>query len=191
VVPRDRYRVGRIQATIADTHPAELWFEGSRVPADHVLGEVGRGFQAAMGFLNAGRAGFAAQAMGLAEYCLDAAVAHARSRTAFGRPLAANQGVSFPLAESKAEIEAMRWLTYHLAWAVDTGQDPMLDSSIAKFYCTERAFVVADRCLQVFGGMGLLREGPVERVLRNLRVLRVVEGASEVQQLVIARALGM
>ena len=134
VVPRDRYRVGTVQATIADTHPSELWFEGSRVPADHVVGEVGRGFQAAMRFLNAGRAGFAAQSLGLAEFCLDAAVAHARSRTAFGRPLAANQGVSFPLAESKAEIEAMRWITYHLAWAVDAGEDPMLDSSIAKFY---------------------------------------------------------
>ena len=191
VVPRDRYRVGTVQATIADSHPAELWFDGARVPTDHVVGEVGRGFQAAMGFLNGGRAGFAAQALGLAEHCLDAAVAHARSRTAFGRPLAANQGVSFPLAQSKAEVEAMRWLTYHLAWAVDAGENPMLDSSIAKLYCTERAYAVADRCLQVFGGMGLLREGPVERVLRHLRVLRVVEGASEVQQVVIARALGL
>jgi acyl-CoA dehydrogenase len=89
----------------------------------------------------------------------------------------------------------MRWITYHLAWAVDTGStaggNPMLDSSIAKYYCTERAYAVADRCLQVFGGMGLLREGPIERVLRHLRVLRVVEGASEVQKLVIARSLGL
>jgi alkylation response protein AidB-like acyl-CoA dehydrogenase len=165
------------------------------VPADHVVGEVGRGFQAAMTFLNGGRAGFAAQSLGLAELCLDQAVAHARTRTAFGRPLAENQGVSFPLAECKAEIEAMRWMTYHLAWATDqaegSGAALALDSSIAKFYCTERAYAVADRCLQVFGGMGLLREGPIERVLRHLRVLRVVEGASEVQKLVIARSLGL
>ncbi len=195
VVPADQYRVGKIQATIADAHPAELWFEGARVPADHVIGEVGRGFQAAMGFLNAGRAGFAAQSLGLAEYCLAEAVKHARSRTAFGRPLSVNQGVSFPLAECKADIESMRWIAYHLAWAVDTGSttggNPMLDSSIAKYYCTERAYAVADRCVQVFGGMGLLREGPVERVLRHLRVLRVVEGATEVQKLVIARAMGL
>lgn len=191
VVPRDRYRVGKVQATMADAHPAELWLDGARVPADHVVGEVGRGFQAAMGFLNAGRAGFAAQSLGLAEHCLDEAVRHARSRTAFGKPLAANQGVSFPLAECRAEIEAMRWLTYHLAWAVDRGENPMVDSSIAKYFCTERAYAVADRCLQVFGGMGLLREGPIERVLRNLRVLRVVEGASEVQLLVIARSMGL
>jgi acyl-CoA dehydrogenase len=195
VVPRDQYRVGKVQVTMADAHPAELWFDGARVPGDHVVGEVGRGFQAAMSFLNGGRAGFAAQSLGLAEFCLEQAIAHARSRTAFGKPLAANQGVSFPLAECKAEIEAMRWMTYHLAWAVDrkdqSAQDTMLDSSIAKFYCTERAYAVADRCLQVFGGMGLLREGPVERVLRHLRVLRVVEGASEVQKLVIARSLGL
>jgi len=156
---------------------------------------VGRGFHAAMRFLNTGRAGFAAQSLGLAEDCLDQAVAHARSRTAFGAPLAANQGVSFPLAESKADIDAMRLITYHLAWAVDqndTGMGAlMLDSSIAKYYATDRAYQVADRCLQVFGGMGLLKEGPVERVLRHLRVLRVVEGASEVQKLVIARSLGL
>jgi acyl-CoA dehydrogenase len=196
VVPRDQYRVGTVQTTLGDSHPVELWFDGARVPGDHVVGEVGRGFQTAMGFLNAGRAGFAAQSLGLAELCLDQAVAHARTRTAFGRPLSANQGVSFPLAESKAEIEAMRWMTYHLAWAVDRhaeagGDSPVLDSSIAKYYCTDRAYAVADRCLQVFGGMGLLREGPIERVLRHLRVLRIVEGASEVQLLVIARSLGL
>ncbi|HET8766563.1 MAG TPA: acyl-CoA dehydrogenase family protein [Pedococcus sp.] len=195
VVPRDQFRVGKMQWTIADSHPSELWFDGARVPADHVIGEVGRGFHAAMGFLNAGRAGFAAQSLGLAEYCLDQAVAHARRRTAFGAPLAANQGVSFPLAECKVEIEAMRWMTYHLAWAVDQKDTSvaslMLDSSIAKYYATDRAYDIADRCLQVFGGMGLLKEGPVERVLRHLRVLRVVEGASEVQKLVVARSLGL
>jgi acyl-CoA dehydrogenase len=195
VVPREQYRVGKVQTTIADSHPAELWFDGARVPADHVIGEVGRGFQTAMTFLNGGRAGFAAQSLGLAEFCLDQAVAHANTRTAFGKPLAANQGVAFPLAECKAEIEAMRWMTYHLAWAVDQGEGDAratsLDSSIAKYYATERAYAVADRCLQVFGGMGLLREGPVERVLRHLRVLRIVEGASEVQKLVIARSLGL
>jgi alkylation response protein AidB-like acyl-CoA dehydrogenase len=195
VVPRDQMRVGKTQWTIADSHPSELWFDGARVPGDHVVGEVGRGFHAAMAFLNGGRAGFAAQSLGLAEHCLDKAVAHARTRTAFGAPLSANQGVSFPLAECRAEIEAMRWMTYHLAWAVDRKDaapgSVMLDSSIAKYYATERAYAVADRCLQVFGGMGLLKEGPVERVLRHLRVLRVVEGASEVQLLVIARSMGL
>ena len=191
VVPRDQWEPGKKQLTIADTHPSELVLDDARVPADHVVGEVGMGFFAAMKFLNAGRAFIGAQCLGLAQWCLSAAVEHAKARTAFGKPLGKFQGVSFPLAESKAEIEAMRWLTYHLAWSVDQGDQPMLDASIVKYYDTERAYAVADRCLQVFGGMGLLKEGPVEHVLRHLRMLRVVEGASEVQLLVIARGLGL
>ena len=191
VVPRASYRVGRTQHTHADTHPVELVFEGSRIPADHVIGEVGGGFYSAMRFLNAGRAYIGAQCLGMAEWCLDQAVAHTRARTAFGKPLSAFQGVSFPLAESKVEIEAMRWLTYHLAWQVDAGEEAVADSSIVKYFNTDRAYRIADRCLQVFGGQGLLREGPIEAVLRHLRMLRVVEGASEVQKVIIARALGL
>jgi len=195
LVPREQYRVGRVQWTMAETHPAELWFEAARIPADHVLGEVGHGFGAAMSFLNQGRAFIAAQSLGFAEQVLDAAVAHARARTAFGAPLSRNQGVSFPLAECKVEVEAMRWLVYRLACLIDEAPAGsgvgMLEASMAKYYATERAYAIADRCLQVFGGMGLLREGPVERVLRHLRVLRIVEGASEIQKLVIARSMGL
>ena len=191
VVPREAYTVTKTQMTIADTHPVELVFDDSRIPADHVIGEVGFGFYAAMKFLNGGRAYIGAQCLGMAQWCLDSAVAHANARTAFGKPLGKNQGVSFPLAESKVEIEAMRWLTYNLAWQVDQGGMPMLDSSIVKYFNTDRAYQIADRCLQVFGGQGLLKEGPIEAILRHLRMLRVVEGASEVQKLVIARALGL
>jgi acyl-CoA dehydrogenase len=189
LVPADQFRRGPTQWNISDTHPGELFFEDAWVPDDHVIGEVGLGFFAAMEFLNAGRAFIGAQALGLAEFSLDAATAHVASRTAFGKPLAAFQGASFPLAQSKVEIEAMRWLVYHLAWAVDQGQNPMLDASIVKYYTTEQAYAIADRCLQVFGGMGLMKSGPIERVLRHLRMLRVVEGASEIQLLVISRAL--
>ena len=149
------------------------------------------GFLQAMAFLNAGRAFIGAQALGLAEFAVDATVEHVNSRTAFGRPLSKFQAVSFPLAQSKAEIEAMRWLVYHLAWSVDEGNSPMLDASIVKYYATEKAYEVADRALQAFGGMGLLKEGPIERVLMHLRMLRVVEGASGIQQLVITRTMGM
>jgi alkylation response protein AidB-like acyl-CoA dehydrogenase len=189
LVPAEQFRRGPTQWNISDTHPGELFFEDSWVPDDHVIGDVGLGFFAAMEFLNAGRAYIGAQALGLAEFSLDAAAAHVGSRTAFGKPLAAFQGASFPLAESKVEIEAMRWLVYHLAWAVDEGQHPMLDASIVKYYSTERSYAIADRCLQVFGGMGLMKSGPIERVLRHLRMLRVVEGASEIQLLVISREL--
>lgn len=191
VVPAEAYDVGRTQYTMADSHPVELRFDDARVPADHVIGEVGYGFYHAMRFLNAGRAYIGAQCLGMAEWCLEQTVAHAQTRTAFGRPLGKLQGVSFPLAESKAEIEAMRWLTYHLAWQVDTGEEPVLDSSIVKYYNAERAYRVADRCLQAMGGQGLMKDGPIEAVLRHLRMLRVVEGASEVQLYVIAKSLGL
>jgi alkylation response protein AidB-like acyl-CoA dehydrogenase len=99
--------------------------------------------------------------------------------------------VSFALADCKVDIEAMRWLTYRLAWAIDSGEHPVADAAIVKYHNTERAYQVADRCLQVFGGTGLLKEGPIERVLRWLRMYRVVEGASEIQKLVISRMLGL
>lgn len=191
LVPSDQFRRGKVQWTHADAHPAELFFDDAWVPDNHVIGEVGLGFFAAMEFLNAGRAHIGAQSLGLAEFALDQAVAHAQSRTAFGKPIGKFQSVSFPLAESKADIEAIRWLVYHLAWEVDQGANPMLDASIVKYYATEKAYLVADRALQTFGGMGLLREGPIERVLRHLRMLRVVEGSTSIQQLVISRGLGL
>jgi len=191
VVPGDQLTRGKVQWTMADTHPAEIILDDVHVPADHVIGEVGLGFAAAMSFLNSGRAFIGAQSLGLAEYALRQAVAHAQTRTAFGKPIGKFQGVSFPLAESAADLEAVRWLVYHLAWAVDEGEAPMLDASITKMYATEKCYAVADRAVQAFGGMGLLREGPVERVLRHLRMLRVVEGATGIQQLVISRSLGL
>ncbi|MBW3664639.1 MAG: acyl-CoA/acyl-ACP dehydrogenase [Actinobacteria bacterium] len=191
IVPRDQYRVVRQQLTVAGTHPYELVFDDAEVPADHVVGEVGFGFYTAMTFLNAGRAYIGANCLGMAQFCLDVAVEHAQSRTVFGKPLARNQGVSFPLADTKVEIEAGRWLTYNLAWKVDQGDAPMLESSIVKLYDTEMAFRAADRAMQVLGGMGLMREAPIERVWRYVRMLRIVEGASEVQRLVISRSLGL
>jgi alkylation response protein AidB-like acyl-CoA dehydrogenase len=196
IVPRDQYRVVAQQLTMIDSHPCEIVLEDSEVPADHVVGEVGYGFYTAMGFLNSGRAYIGASCVGMARFCLDYAVRHAQTRTAFGKPIGKNQAVAFPLADSKVEIEAARWLTYHLAWTVDAGEgtDPgslMVDSSIVKLYGTEMLSRVADRAIQVLGGQGLMREVPVERVWRFARALRIVEGASEVQRLVIARSLGL
>jgi alkylation response protein AidB-like acyl-CoA dehydrogenase len=191
VVPRERYRVTKQQLTVADGHPYELVLEDARVPDDHVVGEVGYGFYTAMQFLNAGRAYIGAQCVGLARFCLEVAVAHAQERTAFGEPLARKQGVTFPLADTAVEIEAARLLTYRLAWKVDRGEAPMLDSSMVKLYGSELAFNAADRAMQVLGGQGLMREAPIERVWRTARMLRIVEGASEVQRMVIGRSLGL
>jgi alkylation response protein AidB-like acyl-CoA dehydrogenase len=164
------------------------------VPDDHVVGEVGFGFYTAMKFLNSGRAYIGAICLGMAQFCLDYAIEHANTRTAFGKPISRNQAVSFPLADSKVEIEAARWLTYNLAWTVDENPESptlMLDSSIVKLYGTEMVGRVADRAIQVLGGQGLMREVPIERIWRFARILRVVEGASEIQRLVIARSLGL
>jgi alkylation response protein AidB-like acyl-CoA dehydrogenase len=191
IVPRDQYRVTKHQLTVADTHPYEIVLEDARVPADHVVGEEGFGFYTAMSFLNGGRAYIGAQCVGLADFCMRTAVEHAQQRTAFGKPLAKNQGVAFPLADTAVDIEAARLLTYRLAWKVDRGELPMLDSSMVKLFGTEMAFNAADRAMQILGGQGLMRESPIERIWRYVRILRIVEGASEVQRLVIARSLGL
>lgn len=192
IVPRDQYTVSKQQLTLTDTHPYEVVLDGAQVPEDHVVGEVGYGFYTAMKFLNAGRAYIGAQCLGMAQFCLDYAVEHARTRTAFGKPIGKNQAVAFPLADSKVEIEQTRWLTYHLAWSVDRGDDGVvLDSSIVKLTATEMVGRVADRAIQVLGGAGLMREVPLERIWRFVRILRIVEGASEIQRLVIGRSLGL
>jgi alkylation response protein AidB-like acyl-CoA dehydrogenase len=194
LVERDSpgFVVGRNQRTLAgDTNQSELVFEDCRVPEDHVIGEVGFGFFTAMRFLNAGRAYIGAMCVGIAEYLLRLCVEQAGNRETFGKPIGKYQAIQWMLADSAVEIHASRLMTYHLAWLVDQGEQPIKESSIVKLHNTEMVNRVADRAVQVFGGMGLLTEGPVERIFRYVRMLRIVEGTSEIQRLVIARSLGL
>jgi acyl-CoA dehydrogenase len=156
-----------------------------------VIGRVGYGFQAAMKFLNAGRAFIGALCVGVADYLIRICVEQANARQAFGRPIGKNQGIQWMMADSEAEVHGARLMTYHLAWLVDRGEYPIKESSIVKLNNTEMVGRIADRAVQVFGGMGVLAEGPVERIYRFVRMLRVVEGTSEVQRMIIARALGL
>jgi acyl-CoA dehydrogenase len=184
--------VGRRQRTIAgDTNQAELVFEDCRVPGDQVVGEVGYGFQTAMKFLNAGRAFIGALCVGIADWLIRISVEQANARRAFGKPIGKNQAVQWMLADSALEVHSARLMTYHLAWLVDQGEQPIRESSMVKLNNTEMVNRVADRAVQIFGGMGVLAEGPVERVYRYVRMLRIVEGTSEIQRLVIARSLGL
>ncbi|MGH2692082.1 MAG: acyl-CoA dehydrogenase family protein [Actinomycetota bacterium] len=194
LVDRDTpgFVVGRRQRTIAgDTNQSELVFEDCRVPGDHVVGEVGYGFQTAMKFLNAGRAFIGALCVGIADWLVRICVEQASSRHTFGKPIGKNQAVQWMLADSALEVHAARLMTYHLAWLVDRGEQPIRESSMVKLNNTEMVNRVADRAVQIFGGMGVLAEGPVERVYRFVRMLRIVEGTSEIQRLVIARSLGL
>jgi acyl-CoA dehydrogenase len=186
------FTVGKKQKTMAgDTNQSELIFEDVRVPATNVVGREGFGFYSATRFLNAGRSYIGAMCLGLADHCVALASAYAKDRKTFGKPIGKYQAVQWMLADSVVEIEAARWMTYRLAWLCDQGEQPIKESSIVKLYNTEMVNRVADRAVQIFGGMGYLAEGPVERIYRFVRMLRIVEGTSEIQRLVIARTLGL
>jgi acyl-CoA dehydrogenase len=194
LVERDApgFRLGRNQRTIAgDTNQAELVFDDCRVPRENVVGEVGYGFQSAMRFLNGGRAYIGALCVGIADHLLRIGTEYAKERHTFGRPIGKYQAVQWMLADSALELHAARLMTYHLAWLVDRGEYPIKESSMVKLNNTEMVNRVADRAVQIFGGMGLLAEGPVEHIFRWVRMLRIVEGTSEVQRLIIARSLGL
>jgi acyl-CoA dehydrogenase len=194
LVERDApgFVVGRNQKTLAgDTNQAELIFEDCRVPKENVIGEVGYGFQSAMKFLNGGRAFIGALCVGIADYLLRICTEYAQDRQTFGKPIGKYQAVQWMLADSALEVHAARLMTYHLAWLVDRGEYPIKESSMVKLNNTEMVNRVADRAVQIYGGMGLLTEGPVERIFRWVRMLRIVEGTSEIQRLIIARSLGL
>jgi acyl-CoA dehydrogenase len=194
LVERDApgFLVGRNQRTLAgDTNQAELIFEDCRVPAENVVGEVGFGFQSAMRFLNGGRAYIGALCVGIADHLVRICSEYARERHAFGKPIGRYQAIQWMLADSALELHAARLMTYHLAWLVDRGEYPIRESSMVKLNNSEMVNRVADRAVQIYGGMGLLAEGPVEHIFRWVRMLRIVEGTSEIQRLIIARSLGL
>lgn len=171
------------------TQVAEVILEDCRVPADARLGAEGEGFKLAMRVLDHGRLSIAASAVGAAQRLLEAMIDHATTRVQFGKPIADNQAIGWMLADSATELEAARGLVRMAAWKKDQGERVTRECSMAKLYCTEMACRVADRAVQVFGGMGYMRGNIAERYYRDLRVYRLYEGTSEIQRLVIARQL--
>lgn len=170
-------------------HPiGEIFFEEARLPKSALLGEEGRGFAIALATLDVFRTTVGASALGMAQRAQDEAVAHVKSRRQFGAPLADLQGVQFLLAESEVELDAARLLVYRAA-AVKDGGAPRVtrEAAIAKLVATENAQKVIDRAVQLHGGAGVMRGTAVERLYREIRALRIYEGASEVQKLLIAR----
>ncbi|MDQ2988028.1 MAG: acyl-CoA dehydrogenase family protein [Pseudomonadota bacterium] len=175
--------------TIAPHPLARLRFSGCRVPAANRLGAAGQGFKVAMATLDIFRTSVAAAALGFARRALDEALARAASRKMFGKTLADFQLTQAKLAQMATGIDAAALLTYRAAWQRDQGQRVTREAAMAKLTATETAQQVIDAALQMFGGLGVVSGQPVERLYREIRALRIYEGATEVQQLIIAREL--
>ncbi|HEV3472861.1 MAG TPA: acyl-CoA dehydrogenase family protein, partial [Actinomycetota bacterium] len=154
-------------------------------------GNVGMGFYSAMQFLAMGRLSIAATCNGIAEYALNLGIEYAKQRVAFDRPIGKNQYVQGHVVDSLIEIKASKLMTYECAWRYDTGDPVIQESSIAKYYSTEMVNRVVDRMIQVHGGMGWMRELPLERLYRFVRIFTLVEGTSEIQKYIIAKTMGL
>ncbi len=189
------FHVGHIDEKMGlrGTHTCELIFEDCKVPKENVLGGekmVGWGFRTAMKVLDKGRLGIAASALGAAQRLLELSIDYAKTRIQFSRPIAEFQAIQFMLADMATQIYAARQMLYHAAWLRDTTGRPVTkEAAMAKVFCTEMAGRVADMALQIHGGMGYMKELPIERFYRDLRLTRIYEGTSEIQRLVIARRL--
>ncbi|MCL4846558.1 MAG: acyl-CoA dehydrogenase [Acidobacteria bacterium] len=169
---------------------SEVVFTDCRVPADHLLGDEGQGFINALQVLDAGRIGIAALSVGLAQGAYEAALRYARERRQFGRPIAAFQAIQFKLADMATRIEAARWLTYRAADLKDRGHARTTrESSIAKLYASEIAVRAAEEAVQIHGGYGFTKDYPPEKFFRDVKLMTIGEGTSEIQRLVIARHL--
>ncbi|MFS0750269.1 acyl-CoA dehydrogenase [Oceanobacillus sp. 1P07AA] len=174
---------------IRSSPTTELIFENCRIPAANLLGNEGEGFKIAMTTLDGGRNGIAAQALGIAQGALDAAADYAKERHQFGKPIAANQGISFKLADMATEIEAARLLTYQAAWLESAGLPYGKASAMSKLFAGDVAMKSTVEAVQVFGGYGYTKDYPVERYMRDAKITQIYEGTNEVQRLVIGRML--
>jgi short-chain 2-methylacyl-CoA dehydrogenase len=173
----------------SDTHG--LSFADCRVPAEHLLGERGRGFANFLSILDDGRVAIAALAVGVIQACLEQSVAYAKERNAFGKPIGSYQAVAFKCADMSVMVDTARALTYKAAHLRDQGRPFKREAAVAKLYATEAAVTATREATQVFGGYGFMDETPVARHYRDAKILEIGEGTSEVQRLIISRELGL
>ena len=166
-----------------------LAFTNMRVPVENRLGDEGQGYRIALANLEGGRIGIAAQAVGMARGAYEAALAYARDRITFGRPIIEHQAVAFKLADMATQIDAARLMVLRAAMLREAGKPCLTEASMAKLFASEMAEKVISDAIQIHGGYGYLRDYPVERIYRDVRVCQIYEGTSEVQRLVIARGL--
>ncbi len=168
---------------------AQIRFDECRIPAENLIGSEGEGYRIALGGLEGGRIGIASQAIGMARSAFDVAVAYAKDRESFGQPIFNHQAVGFRLAECAMKIEAARQLTWHAASLRDAGRPCLKEAAMAKLFATEMAEQVCSAAIQTLGGYGYVRDFPVERIYRDVRVCQIYEGTSDVQKILIQRSL--
>ena len=193
VVPTDTpgYRVASVEAKMGQraSDTCQIVFAHCSIPAVNLLGDEGQGYKIALGNLEGGRIGIAAQCIGIARAALEAATLYSREREAFAKPLAEHQAVAFKLADMATQIAAARQLTLHAAALKDAGEPCLSEASMAKLFASEMAERVCSDAIQIHGGYGYLQDFPVERYYRDVRACQIYEGTSEVQKMVISRAL--
>jgi acyl-CoA dehydrogenase len=178
---------GKLGQRAADT--GEIFFEDLRIPSSALVGREGEGFKYAMATFDKSRPEIGAIAIGIAQRALDECVKYSRQRTAFGAPIASFQALQFMMADMAIEIEAMRLLTYKAAWLVDRGEMPNAISSYAKAFAADACMKITTDAVQIFGGYGYMDEYPVQKLMRDAKLLQIYEGTSQIQRVVIARNL--
>lgn len=184
VIGKDEHKMG-----LHGSRTVQLTFDNMRVPAENLLGQEGEGFKIAMANLDVGRIGIAAQSLGIAEAALGHAVEYAKERVQFGKPIAAQQGIGFKLADMATAVEASRLLVFRAANLRSQGLPCGQEASMAKLFASKTAVDVSIDAVQVFGGYGYTKEYPVERLFRDAKVTEIYEGTSEIQRLVISKNL--
>ena len=193
LVPTDTpgYVVARLEDKLGQhsSDTAQINFENCRVPAANLLGAEGEGYRIALGALEGGRIGIAAQSIGMARSALEVALAYAKERTSFGKPIFEHQAVGFRLAECATQIEAARQLMWHAAALRDAGRPCLKEAAMAKLFASEMAEQVCSAAIQTLGGYGYVADFPLERIYRDVRVCQIYEGTSDVQKILIQRAL--
>ncbi len=193
LVPTDTpgWHVERLEEKVGQhsSDTAQIRLEGCRVPVEHRIGEEGEGYRIALSALEGGRIGIAAQSIGMARSAFEVALAYAKDRQSFGKPIVEHQAVGFRLADCATELEAARQLTWHAAALRDAGRPCLKEAAMAKLYASEMAERVCSAAIQTLGGYGYVADFPVERIWRDVRVCQIYEGTSDVQKILIQRTL--
>ncbi len=195
VVPTDNpgYQVGGVEQKMGQhaSDTAQIFLKDCKIPADHLIGAEGEGYKIALMNLESGRIGIGAQSVGMARAAYECALAYAKDRVSFGKTLFEHQAVAFRLADMATQLEAARLMVHHAARLRDAGETCLKQASMAKLFASEAAEKICSNALQVLGGYGYLRDYPIERIARDVRVAQIYEGTSDIQRMVIARELAM